>query len=66
MLFKEPKVIYVSPEYDDILWFAKQTDEMKYQIAKDDNNMSIYTLDNFAKAFNGYIISDEGYIFIIR
>lgn len=66
MMFEEPKVIYVSPDYDDILWFAKQTDEMKYHIAKNDNNMRIYTLDNFAKEFNDDIISDEGFIYIIR
>lgn len=66
MMFKEPKVIYVSPDYDDILGFERQTDESKLHIARNDNNMRIYSLDEFAKAFNDEMISDQGFIYIIR
>ena len=34
--------------------------------AKQDRDADIYTIDGFAQAFNDEVISDLGYIFVIK
>lgn len=60
----EKKILYISPnsEFD---YFGLSQEEMLTQ-AKQDRDASIYTIDNFAQAFNDEIISDLGYIFVIK
>ena len=60
------KVIYVSPDCEyPISEFERLTDEEKLHVAKNDNDMEIYTLEGFQAAFNAELISDLGYIYFV-
>ena len=61
------KVIYVSPDYcGRMIDFEKLQQDEKYQIAKVNECMEIFTVEEFADAFNGGLISDEGFIYIVN
>ena len=60
------KVIYVYPDCEyPISEFERLTDEEKLHVAKNDNNMEIYTLEGFQEQFNSDFISDEGFIYFV-
>lgn len=60
----EKKILYINPnsEFD---YFGLNQEEMLAQ-AKQDRDADIYTIDGFAQAFNDEVISDLGYIFVIK
>ena len=60
----EKKILYVSPN-SEFEYCGVSQEEMLIQ-AKQDRDADIYTIDNFAQAFNDEIISDLGYIFVIK
>lgn len=60
------KVIYVYPDCEyPISEFERLTDEEKLHVAKNDNDMEIYTLEGFQEQFNSDFISDEGFIYFV-
>lgn len=60
------KVIYLSPDCDyPVEEFERLTDEEKLNVAKNDNQMDVYTINGFQRAFNLEQISDEGFIYFI-
>ena len=64
------KVIYVHSDYVegefDIDFFEKLSDEEKLHIAKNSNDIDVYSLEGFQWAFNHEEISDLGFIYIIN
>ena len=61
------KVIYVSPDYCGLrIDFENLQQEGKYQIAKENECMEIFTVEEFADAFNDGLISDEGFIYVVN
>ena len=66
----EKKIIYIESDYvssDDFSLdeFESLSNEEKLHVAKNNNNMIVYSLEGFQFAFNNEMISDLGYIFII-
>ena len=60
------KVIYVQPDYMfEQDWFESLSDEEKLHVAKNENEMEVYTLENFQYAFNEERISDLGFIYFV-
>lgn len=60
------KVIYLYPDCEySSSEFESLTDEEKLHIAKNSNDMEIYTLEGFQAAFNDELISDLGYIYFV-
>ena len=60
------KVIYLYPDCEyPVLDFERLTDEEKLHVAKNSNDMEIYTLEGFQAAFNDELISDLGYIYFV-
>lgn len=66
----EKKIIYIESDYvssDDFSLdeFERLSNEEKLHVAKNNNNMIVYSLEGFQFAFNNEMISDLGYIFIV-
>ena len=66
----EKKIIYIKSDYvssDDFSLdeFESLSNEEKLHVAKNNNNMIVYSLEGFQFAFNNEMISDLGYIFIV-
>ena len=66
----EKKIIYIESDYvssDDFSLdeFESLSNEEKLHVAKNNNNMIVYSLESFQFAFNNEMISDLGYIFIV-
>ena len=66
----EKKIIYLESDYvssDDFSLdeFESLSNEEKLHVAKNNNNMIVYSLEGFQFAFNNEMISDLGYIFIV-
>ena len=66
----EKKIIYIESDYvssDDfsLAEFESLSNEEKLHVAKNNNNMIVYSLEGFQFAFNNEMISDLGYIFIV-
>ena len=66
----EKKIIYIESDYvssDDFSLdeFESLSNEEKLHVAKNSNNMIVYSLEGFQFAFNNEMISDLGYIFIV-
>ncbi len=66
----EKKIIYIESDYvssDDFSLdeFESLSNEEKLHVAKNNNNMIVYSLEGFQFAFNNEMISDLGYIFIV-
>lgn len=63
------KVIYIYPDYDgselNIVEFGKLPIDEKLHIAKNSNDMEIYSLEAFEDAFNMESISDLGFIYFV-
>lgn len=60
------KVIYLYPDCEyPISEFERLTDEEKLHVAKNDNDMEIYTLEGFQERFNSDFISDAGFIYFV-
>lgn len=60
------RVIYISPNFDDVEKFMSLSDEEKSQIAKEEAEMTIFTLEELECAFNEGLISDLGYLKIVN
>lgn len=60
------KVIYLSPNCNyPVEEFERLTDKEKLHVAKNTNEMFVYSLEGFQYAFNGEYISDMGFIYFI-
>lgn len=60
------KVIYLYPDCEyPISEFERLTDEEKIHVAKNDNDMEIYTLEGFQEQFNSDFICDAGFIYFV-
>lgn len=65
----EKKVIYIYCDYNEeelnLEEFEKLSNEEKLHIAKNSNDMWVYTLKEFEDAFNTELISDLGFIYFV-
>lgn len=63
------QVIYITPNFDfddfDIDWFEKLPDNEKLHVARNTNEIYIYSLEEFQEEFNRECISDLGFIYFV-
>lgn len=64
------QVIYITPNFDfddfSMDWFDALPNDEKLHVARNTNEVYIYSLEEFQEEFNGDCISDEGFIYFIN
>lgn len=61
------QVIYITPNYEfDIDCFDALPNEEKLHVARNLNEVYIYSLEEFQEEFNGDCISDLGFIYFVN